>query len=204
RGVEGKIAAIRYAREKKIPFYGICLGMQLAVVEFARHVCGLEKANSLEFDTSTPDPVINLMEEQKAVHNLGGTMRLGAYDCMLEKNSKSHSAYGEREISERHRHRYEYNSEYAEVLVKHGLRTVGTDRRTGLVEIVELDSHPWFVGCQFHPEFKSRPMSPHPLFASFIEAAAAFAKRRLWESQKESSSPAKAAQGAKQRKASVS
>ncbi len=192
RGVEGKIEAIRYAREKKIPFYGICLGMQLAVVEFARHVCGLAKANSLEFDPNTPDPVISLMEEQKAVHSMGGTMRLGAYECMLEKSSKSHSAYEEREISERHRHRYEFNSDYAEKLTQNGLRIVGTDKKTGLVEIVELDSHPWFVGCQFHPEFKSSPMTPHPLFVSFIEASAAMAKRRKWEMQKDAAAPVRA------------
>ncbi len=184
RGTEGKIRAIQYAREKKVPFYGICLGMQLAVVEFARHVCGLEKANSLEFDANTSDPVISLMEEQKAVYNKGATMRLGAYPCVLEKDSKSFEAYGEKEISERHRHRYEFNNQYIELFTQHGLKIVGTSPKTGLVEMVELTNHPWFVGCQFHPEFKSRPMDPHPLFSHFIRASAAQAKRRNWESQK--------------------
>ncbi len=185
RGTEGKIAAIQYARERKVPFYGICLGMQLAVVEFARHVCGLTKANSLEFDEETPDPVINLMEEQKAVYNKGATMRLGAYTCLLTKNSTAFSAYGEKEISERHRHRYEFNNQYADLLQQHGLKIVGTCQKTSLVEIVEIADHPWFVGCQFHPEFKSRPMAPHPLFVHFIEASIAQAKRRSWTRQKQ-------------------
>jgi len=184
RGTEGKIRAIRFAREKKIPFYGICLGMQLAVVEFARNICGLEKANSLEFDTNTPDPVISLMEEQKAVYNKGATMRLGAYPCTLEKDSRSYEAYGEKEISERHRHRYEFNNQYTELFTQHGLKIVGTSPKAGLVEMVELTNHPWFVGCQFHPEFKSRPMEPHPLFVHFVRASVAEAKRRNWEQQK--------------------
>jgi CTP synthase len=184
RGSEGKILAIRYAREKKIPFYGICLGMQLAVVEFARNVCGLTQANSLEFDPNTTDPVINLMEEQKAVFNKGATMRLGAYTCKLEKGSKSLAAYGEREIIERHRHRYEFNNHYSDLFKNHGLKIVGTCQKTELVEMIELEQHPWFVGCQFHPEFKSRPMSPHPLFANFIAASIAQSKRRRWEMQK--------------------
>jgi len=186
RGTEGKIRAIRFAREKKIPFYGICLGMQLAVVEFARNVCGLEKAASLEFDTNTPDPVISLMEEQKAFYNKGATMRLGAYPCVLEKDSRSFEAYGEKEISERHRHRYEFNNQYTELLTQHGLKIVGTSPKTGLVEMIELANHPWFVGCQFHPEFKSRPMEPHPLFSHFIRASVAQAKRKNWEQQKTS------------------
>ncbi len=185
RGIEGKITAIRFARENRIPFYGICLGMQLAVVEFARNVCNLAKANSLEFDPDTPDPVISLMEEQKAVHNKGATMRLGAYTCTLEKDTKSLAAYGEREISERHRHRYEFNNQYMDLFKQHGLKIAGLSKSTGLVEIIELDSHPWFVGCQFHPEFKSRPMSPHPLFVHFIEASVAQAKRRSWTRQKD-------------------
>jgi len=185
RGIEGKITAIRFARENRIPFYGICLGMQLAVVEFASNVCNLPDANSLEFDPDTPDPVINLMEEQKAVHNKGATMRLGAYTCTLEKDTKSLAAYGEREISERHRHRYEFNNQYMDVFKQHGLKIAGLSKSTGLVEIIELDSHPWYVGCQFHPEFKSRPMSPHPLFAHFIEASVAQAKRRSWTRQKD-------------------
>ncbi|MFH1830948.1 MAG: CTP synthase [Pseudomonadota bacterium] len=187
RGVEGKIKAIRYARENKIPFLGICLGMQLAVVEFARHMCGLKQANSLEFDPATPDPVINLMEEQKAVYNKGATMRLGAYPCTLEKDSKSFTAYSEKEISERHRHRYEFNNQYMDQFKQHGLKIAGISQKTGLVEIIELESHPWFVGCQFHPEFKSRPMSPHPLFAHFIEASVAQAMRRKWTNQRGSS-----------------
>lgn len=184
RGVEGKIAAIKFARENKIPFLGICLGMQLAVVEFARNVCGLKKANSLEFDPNTPDPVINLMEEQKAVHNKGATMRLGAYPCTIEKNSKAFTAYKDREISERHRHRYEFNNQYTELLTKHGLSTTGISTKAGLVEIIEIESHPWFLGCQFHPEFKSRPMSPHPIFVNFIDASYAQSKRRDWKEQK--------------------
>jgi CTP synthase len=188
RGVEGKITAIRYARENRIPFYGICLGMQLAVVEFARNVCGLGKANSIEFEPDTPDPVINLMEEQKAVHNKGATMRLGAYDCKLEKESRSFAAYKEREISERHRHRYEFNNQYMDTFEKNGLKIAGFSKSTGLVEIVELESHPWYVGCQFHPEFKSRPMSPHPLFVHFIEASVAQSKRRSWTKQRNAGS----------------
>lgn len=185
RGVEGKIKAIKYARENKVPFFGICLGMQLAVVEFARNECGLPKANSLEFDANTPDPVISLMEEQKAVHNKGATMRLGAYPCVLEKGSKSFLAYGEREISERHRHRYEFNSQYEDKFKACGLNVAGVSPKTGLVEIVEVDDHPWFVGCQFHPEFKSRPMMPHPLFTQFVESALARARQRDWQEQKE-------------------
>ena len=192
RGVEGKIGAVRFARERKVPFYGICLGMQLAVVEFARNVCGLSSANSLEFDPNTSDPVISLMEEQKAIHNKGATMRLGAYSCALEKTSRSFAAYGEKEISERHRHRYEFNNQYTDLVTRNGMRIVGTSPKTGLVEIVEIESHPWFVGCQFHPEFKSRPMTPHPLFVHFIEAAVAQSKRRSWEKQKGQSADATA------------
>jgi CTP synthase len=186
RGIEGKIRAIQYARENKIPYYGICLGMQLAVIEFARHVLGLSKANSLEFDPNTPDPVISLMEEQKAVHNKGATMRLGSYPCTIEKGTKAMAAYGEKEITERHRHRYEFNDQYAESMEKHGLRISGRSPKTNLVEMVELGDHPWFLGCQFHPEFKSRPMVPHPLFVKFIEAAAENAKRQQWKNQRPS------------------
>jgi len=186
RGVEGKIRAIKYARENKIPFYGICLGMQLAVVEFARNVCDLKDANSIEFDPNTSNPVISLMEEQKAVYNKGATMRLGAYDCQIDKSSFSFAAYGEKEISERHRHRYEFNNDYTDVLKGHGLKVVGISSKTGLVEIVELSEHPWFVGCQFHPEFKSRPMSPHPLFVHFIKAAVKHAKMITWKDHKSS------------------
>lgn len=184
RGVEGKIKAIEFARKKKIPYYGICLGMQLSVVEFARNVCGMKDANSLEFDPNTAHPVINLMEEQKAVYNKGATMRLGAYACKIDKDSNSFVAYGEKEISERHRHRYEFNNDYLDQFQSKGLRTVGVSSKTELIEIIELKDHPWFVGCQFHPEFKSRPMAPHPLFVRFIEASLKHARMRNWQGQK--------------------
>ncbi|MGV8073366.1 MAG: CTP synthase [Syntrophobacteraceae bacterium] len=189
RGVEGKIKAIRYARENKIPFLGICLGMQLATVEFSRNVAGLEKAHSMEFDKHTPYPVIYLMREwfdyknNRVAHrdetvDFGGTMRLGAYPCLLESDSFASVAYGCQEISERHRHRYEFNNEYREVLAKHGLRFTGLSPDKNLVEIIEIPDHPWFLGCQFHPEFKSRPMEPHPLFKAFIGCALEEAKRK--------------------------
>jgi CTP synthase len=184
RGVEGKIGAIRYAREKKIPFFGICLGMQLAVVEFARDVCGLKGANSTEFDEKTPHPVIDLMEEQKAVTNKGATMRLGAYPCTIEKGTKAHTAYGEKEISERHRHRFEFNNTYLDIFRSKGLIISGVCPQNNLVEIVELADHPYFLGCQFHPEFKSRPFDAHPLFAKFIEESQAYARRINWEEKK--------------------
>ncbi|PIR24592.1 MAG: CTP synthetase [Deltaproteobacteria bacterium CG_4_10_14_0_2_um_filter_43_8] len=184
RGVEGKIKAIRYARENKVPFYGICLGMQLAVIEFARNVCGIAKANSLEFDSNAKDPVISLMEEQKAVYNKGATMRLGSYPCSLKKKTKASLSYGESHIEERHRHRYEFNNSYKEVLEKNGLVISGVCDPANLVEIVELADHPWFLACQFHPEFKSRPMNPHPLFVHFVEAAKANAERKNWNDQK--------------------
>lgn len=189
RGVEGKIRAIKFARENDVPYYGICLGMQLAVVEFARNVCGIEDANSIEFDPNTTNPVISLMEEQKAVYNKGATMRLGAYACQIEKPSRSFDAYAEREISERHRHRYEFNNDYIDIFKEKGLNIVGLSPKTGLVEVVELPDHPWFVGCQFHPEFKSRPTEPHPLFTNFIKAAVTCAKVKDWKEQK-SASPA--------------
>jgi len=171
RGIEGKIDAIRQTRESKKPFFGICLGMQCAVIEYARNVCGLKKANSSEFDKATADPVIDLMEEQKKVQDLGGTMRLGAYPCKLTKDSKAHKAYGSELISERHRHRFEVNNSYRELLEKNGLTLSGTSPDGSLVEIVELKNHPWFVACQFHPEFKSIPLKAHPLFRDFIAAA---------------------------------
>jgi CTP synthase len=182
RGVAGKIKAIRYARENKIPYFGICFGMQLAVVEFARNVAGLEKAHSMEIDKHTPHPVIYLMREwfdhknNKKIHrdessDIGGTMRLGAYPCVIEPDTLAHEAYGCTEISERHRHRYEFNNDYREVLTKHGMRLTGLSPDRNLVEIIELEDHPWFLGCQFHPEFKSRPMEPHPLFAKFVGKA---------------------------------
>jgi CTP synthase len=173
RGIEGKIDAIRYARENGIPFFGICMGLQCAVIEFARNVCGLENANSKEIDPDSPHPVVCLMEEQKEVKDLGATMRLGAWDCKLDPESRVHKLYGQDQISERHRHRYEFNNAYRETLQKGGLRLAGTTPGGELVEIVELDDHPWFVGVQFHPEFKSQPFNPHPLFASFVEAASA-------------------------------
>lgn len=184
RGVEGKIKAIQYARENNIPFFGICLGMQLAVVETARNVCKWEGANSTEFDAKAKYPVISLMEEQKAVLNKGATMRLGAYPCKLEKESKSFEAYGEREITERHRHRYEFNNKFSEEIPKGNMHIVGICPANNLVEIVERTDHPWFVCCQFHPEFKSKPRTSHPLFSRFIKAASSYAKQKNWNEQK--------------------
>ncbi len=182
RGGEGKINAITYARENKIPFFGICLGMQLATVEFARNVAGLKGANSTEFEPEAADPVIYLIKEwfdyrsnqiqtRDETSDMGGTLRLGAYPCVLKKDTNSHAAYREDEIFERHRHRFEFNNEYRDVLTKNGLTISGTSPDNNLVEMVELADHPWFVGCQFHPEFKSKPMKPHPLFRDFISAA---------------------------------
>jgi len=170
RGLEGKIETIRYVRENKIPFFGICLGMQCAVVEFARNVLGLD-ASSTELNSKTQHPVIDMMEEQKKVVNKGGTMRLGAYDCKLKKGTKSFAAYGETMIEERHRHRYEFNNKYLEEIEHAGLKAVGVNPGTSLVEVVELKDHPWFVGVQYHPELKSTVLNPHPLFVKFIEAA---------------------------------
>jgi CTP synthase len=171
RGVEGKIAAIKYARENSIPFLGICLGMQCAVIEFARNVCGLEGAHSAEFAPDSPHKVVDLMEEQKKIVNMGGTMRLGAWPCSLEDGSNARVAYGDDDIFERHRHRYEYNSEYRAKLEGNGLLVAGISPESGLVEIVEIKDHPWFVACQFHPEFKSTPLSAHPLFKDFVAAS---------------------------------
>lgn len=171
RGIEGKIAAVQYVRENNIPFLGICLGMQMAVIEFSRNVLGLKEANSTEMNPEVAHPVINLMEEQKNVTDKGGTMRLGAWDCQLTQDSKVFQAYKEELISERHRHRYEYNNDYKEQLENAGMKTAGVNPKTGLVEIVEIDSHPWFVGVQYHPEYKSTVLNPHPLFVSFIKAA---------------------------------
>ena len=182
RGIEGKIETIQFAREKKIPFLGICLGMQCAVIEFARNVCGLKGANSTEFDLNTPYPVIYLIEEwydfktqtiqrRDITSAKGGTMRLGAYPCVLTENSFAYKAYGAKEISERHRHRYEFNNSFKDILVKNGLKISGISPDGELVEIVEIENHPWFFGCQFHPEFKSRPLEPHPVFSAFIAAA---------------------------------
>ena len=172
RGAEGKVRAVRYARENRLPFFGICLGMQIAVAEFARNVCSLKGANSVEFDARTKHPVIHLMEEQKDVERMGGTMRLGAYPCVLASDSLAARLYRKKRISERHRHRYEFNNRYREAMQDEGLRISGLSPDGSLVEIVELTDHPWFVGCQFHPEFKSRPTECHPLFKGFIRAAA--------------------------------
>ena len=190
RGIEGKICSANYARVNKIPFFGICLGMQIAVIEFARNVAGLAQANSSEFDELTPDPVFYLMLEwydkktgstqrRDESSDKGATMRLGAYPCRLTKDTFAHKAYGTENISERHRHRYEFNNDFKEALVEKGMVVSGTSPTGDLVEIIEIKEHPWFLGCQFHPEFKSRPMDPHPLFRDFIEAALAYSKSRV-------------------------
>ncbi len=171
RGTEGKILAIRYAREHQVPFFGICLGMQLAVVEFLRAVGGLKDANSSEFDDQTPHPVIHLMESQATIVDKGATMRRGAYPCILAEGSTARRIYGAPKISERHRHRYEVNPAYHRALTEHGMRISGLSPDGQLVEMIELPSHPYFVACQFHPEFKSRPLAPHPLFSAFLRAA---------------------------------
>ncbi|TCK68777.1 CTP synthase [Winogradskyella wandonensis] len=171
RGIEGKIEAVRYVREHNIPFLGICLGMQMAVIEYARNVLGLNDANSTEMDEQTPHPVIDLMESQKDVVNKGGTMRLGSWDCKVEEGSIAEKAYGTQDIKERHRHRFEFNNDYKSKIEAAGLKATGLNPETGLVEIVELPSHNWFVGVQYHPEYKSTVASPHPLFVSFVAAA---------------------------------
>ena len=171
RGITGKLDAIRFARERGIPFFGICLGMQCAVIEFARNVVGLDGAHSTEFDKNNPHPVICLLDEQRTITQMGGTMRLGAQPTTLDPASKAAACYGKSEISERHRHRYEFNNVYRQQFAAHGLRATGTSPDGKLVEIVEIEDHPWFVGVQFHPEFKSQPTRPHPLFAGFIAAA---------------------------------
>jgi len=179
RAIPGMLRAIEFARTRKVPFLGICLGMQCAVIEYARNVCGLEGANSSEFDPSTPHRVIYKLRELRGIDELGGTMRLGAWICRLKPGSFAHQAYGTQEISERHRHRYEFNREHEEVLVAHGLDITGVTPDGMYVEIVEIRDHPWFLGCQFHPEFKSRPLAPHPLFQAFIGAACQYRKQRL-------------------------
>ena len=189
RGIEGKICSANYARVNKIPFFGICLGMQIAVIEFARNVAGLDQANSSEFNEFTADPVIYLMLEwydertgstqrRDESSDKGATMRLGAYPCRLEKDTFAYSAYSKENISERHRHRFEFNNDYKDRLVEKGLVVSGSSPTWDLVEIIEIKDHPWFLGCQFHPEFKSRPMNPHPLFRDFIKAALAYSKKR--------------------------
>ncbi len=179
RGIEGKIRAIRFARENGVPFFGICLGMQCASIEFARSAAGLDEANSTEFNAETPHKVILRWRELEKDHDLGGTMRLGAYRCELAKGSRARKAYGRASISERHRHRYEFNPRYEEILNRSGLCFSGKNPDYGLVEIIEIPEHPWFLGCQFHPEFKSKPLDPHPLFKAFIGASQAFRQQRL-------------------------
>ncbi len=177
RGIEGKIEAVRFARENNVPFLGICLGMQCAVIEFARHALNLADANSSEMEQTTTHPVIDLMEEQKGVTAKGGTMRLGAYPCTLKKGSKVAAAYGKLNISERHRHRYEFNNDYLEQFEAAGMKAVGVNPDTNLVEVVEIENHPWFVGTQYHPEYKSTVLSPSPLFVAFVKAALEHAKK---------------------------
>jgi CTP synthase len=171
RGIEGKIAAVKYARENKLPFFGICLGMQMAAIEFARNVLGLKGANSTEMNPDTEHPVIDLMDEQKKVTSKGGTMRLGAYPCVIEKDSLAHQIYGKEEISERHRHRWEFNNRYLSDFESAGMAASGKNPDTGLVEIIELKDHPFFIGVQYHPELKSTVEEPQPIFVQFIKAA---------------------------------
>jgi CTP synthase len=176
RGIEGKIEAVKYVREQNIPFLGICLGMQMAVIEYSRNVLGLSGANSTEMEEGTAHPVINLMEAQKNIINKGGTMRLGAWDCEIQKNSIASQVYEESNIKERHRHRYEFNNDYKAQLVAAGMKATGLNPETGLVEIVEIPTHPWFVGVQYHPEYKSTVSNPHPLFVAFVKAALKYSK----------------------------
>jgi CTP synthase len=178
RGVEGKIVAVRYARERRVPYFGICYGLQMAVIEFARHVAGLAGANSTEVDPETPHPVIDLLPEQRGVADKGATMRLGAWPCVLRRGTRAFEAYGTERISERHRHRYEVNPELRDELSRAGLVLAGVSPDGRLVEVIELADHPWFVGCQYHPEFKSRPFTPHPLFHAFVGAALAHQSSR--------------------------
>jgi CTP synthase len=185
RGIEGMLHAIRYAREKKVPYFGICLGMQTACVEFARNVCGLADANSSEFDPATPHRVIYKLRELRGVEELGGTMRLGAWTCKIEPNTLAHRVYGKLEISERHRHRYEFNREYEGTLTAAGMRISGSTPDGTYVEMVELPDHPYFIGCQFHPEFKSKPLEPHPLFKNFVGAAYEHGQQRRAAKQAE-------------------
>lgn len=178
RGLEGKILAIKYAREHNVPFFGICLGMQMCVVEFARDVLGIKDAISAEVNPNAANPVIDLMEEQKSTTIKGGTMRLGAYDCKLDKNSLAYRIYGSEMISERHRHRYEFNNAYLDRMEAAGLKATGKNPDTGLVEIVEIPTHPFFIGVQFHPELKSTPEKPQPIFVKFVEAAMAYREKK--------------------------
>ena len=178
RGIEGKIKAAGYARRMNIPYLGLCLGMQVAVIEFARHVLGLSEANSTEFDPQTPYPVIDLMNTQRQVAEKGGTMRLGNWVCCLTPGTKAHQAYGEAIVFERHRHRYEFNNDFRKRMEAHGMVISGRSADNNLVEIIELANHPWFVGTQFHPEFKSRPNRPHPLFRDFIGTCVQLSEER--------------------------
>ncbi|GAL64673.1 CTP synthase [Algibacter lectus] len=178
RGIEGKIDAVRYVRENNVPFFGICLGMQMAVIEFARNVLNLKDADSTEMSPDTKNPVISLMEEQKSVTDMGGTMRLGAWDCDLKIGSAIRDIYKSESISERHRHRYEFNSDYREQIEAAGMKATGLNPNTGLVEIVEIPTHPWFIGVQYHPEYKSTVANPHPLFVAFVKAGLNFSKKR--------------------------
>ena len=189
RGIAGMINAIQYARTHQVPYFGICLGMQCAVIEFARHACGLEGADSSEFDPATPHRVIYKLRELTGVDELGGTMRLGAWPCRLQPDSFAHQAYGTGEISERHRHRYEFNTEYQEMLTAAGMRVSGMTPDNTYVEIVEIPHHPWFLGCQFHPEFKSRPLDPHPLFKAFLGAAYKYRRQRLERHREQAAQP---------------
>jgi len=176
RGIEGKITAVQYTRENQIPFFGICLGMQCAMIEFGRNVLNLKEANSTEIDPNTKHPIIDIMEDQKNIKDMGGTMRLGAYECIIQKGTKAHSIYEKTKINERHRHRYEFNDKYKERFEKAGMIASGINPKTQLVEIMELKSHPWFIGVQFHPELQSTVLNPQPLFVKFIKAALAYKK----------------------------
>ncbi len=171
RGVEGMITAAQFAREHKIPYLGLCLGMQVSIIEYARHVCGFHDAHSIELDPNTTHPVIALMPDQNGVEDIGGTLRLGSYPCILDESSKAFQVYGEETIHERHRHRYEVNNDYRSVLTEHGMKLCGLSPDGRIVEMVEISDHPWFVATQAHPELKSRPNRPHPLFKGFVEAA---------------------------------
>jgi CTP synthase len=184
RGIEGKIQSIRVARENNIPFFGICLGMQCASIEFARNVLGIKDANSTEMAAKLNDPVIDMMEDQKSITEMGGTMRLGAYDCQIAKGTKAYSVYGNTKIKERHRHRYEFNNAYLKRFEDKGMIASGINPKTKLVEIIELKGHPWFIGTQFHPELKSTVLNPHPLFVKFVKAALTYKKENLTDNNK--------------------
>ena len=183
RGIEGKIQAIRYARENKVPFLGLCLGMQLSIVEFARDVIGYSDAHSVELKPDTTHPVIHLMPDQEGVDDIGGTLRLGSYPCVLDKTSKAYEVYGEETIHERHRHRYEVNNDYRNVLVENGMKLSGISPDGRIVEMVEVEDHPWFLATQAHPELKSRPNRPHPLFRGFIGAALEYQEKDVYKRQ---------------------